>query len=344
MTLSVPGVDVSEHSARAKRLIASSLVWDNHACMPLRPGDGAFLPQLQRAKAVGFTAVSLNIGFGTQTPDSHLRMLAWFRRWLAEHSSDYALAESVDDLSRLRAEGRLAVLFDIEGAGAIGDDLGLIRMYRDLGVRWMLIAYNRANRAGSGCYDATDEGLTPFGREVIAEMNRVGMTVCCSHTGLRTARDTLAASRAPVIFSHSNCAAVHSHTRNLSDALIRACADQGGVIGITGIGDFLCPPGADLVDALVTHVDHAVQLVGPDHVGLSLDYVYDQQELSDHLASMTDTFPDGVPPEIRLVAPEALTAIVQGLLGKGYGDADVRAILGESWARVAKSSWLGTTA
>ncbi len=344
MTSSVPGVDVSEHAARAKRLIASSLVWDNHACMPLRPGDGSFLPQLQRAKAAGFTAVSLNIGFGTQTPQDHIRMLTWFRRWLAEHRSDYALADTVEDLARIRAEGRLAVLFDIEGAGAIGDDLDLIGMYRDLGVRWMLIAYNRANRVGSGCYDATDEGLTPFGRDVIAEMNRVGMPVCCSHTGMRTTRDVFDASRAPVIFSHSNCAAVHPHKRNLPDAMIRACADQGGVIGITGIGDFLCPPGADLVDALVRHVDHAVQLVGPEHVGLSLDYVYDQHELSDYLASMTETFPDEVPSEIRLVAPEALVAIVQGLVGKGYRDADVRAILGESWARVAQSSWLGTPA
>jgi membrane dipeptidase len=307
--------------------------------MPLRPGDEVFLPQLERARAAGFAAVTLNIGFGEQTPQEHLNVLAWFRRWLKRHQDRYQLVATAADLDAARAAGRLGILFDIEGANGIGDQLSLVELYYDLGVRWMLIAYNRANRAGSGCYDATDEGLTAFGRDMVREMNRVGMTVCCTHTGARTARDVLGLSAKPVIFSHSNCAALRPHKRNISDEMIRACAAQGGVVGINGIGEFLvAEPGADLVEAVVQHVDHAVQLVGPDHVGLSLDYVYDQDELKGYLEQMKHTFPDGMP-STDMVPPDALPAIVAKLFARGYSQDDVRKIVGGSWRRVAATNW-----
>lgn len=331
----------AEH-ARAKAVIASSFVWDNHACMPLRPGDGDFLPQLSRVRASGVSAVTLNIGFGEQTPEQHLEMLAWFRRWLADRPDDYLLVRSVADLDLARESGRLGVLFDIEGARGIGDDLGLIKHYRDLGVGWMLLAYNRRNLVGSGCLDEDDEGLSAYGRSVVAEMNRVGMILCLSHTGARTADEAMAVSASPMIFSHSNCAAVYAHPRNISDERIRACAARGGVVGINGIGDFLGPAGTPLVRAMIRHIDHAVQLVGPDHVGLALDYVYDQEELRAYLASIPDLFPEGLPADLPLVPPEQLAEIVEGLIGLGYSDAGLRAILGDNWRRVASANWDAT--
>ncbi len=318
--------------------IGSNFVWDNHACMPLRPGDEEFLPQLERARAAGFSAITLNIGFGEQTPEDHLRMLAWFRRWVKRHGNRYQLIAQASDFETARAAGRLGILFDIEGARGVGDEISLVELYYDLGVRWMLIAYNRTNLAGSGCYETKDDGLTPFGRELVREMNRVGMTICCSHTGERTSRDALAASEQPVIFSHSNCAALHAHPRNISDAMILACAAQGGVIGIDGIGDFLAPPGADLTDAIVEHIDHAVQLVGPAHVGLSLDYVYDQAELAEFFRTM-NYGPGNADEPPPMVAPEALPQIVGKLFDRGYGESDVRQIIGGSWLRIAKRNW-----
>ena len=332
----------TDERTRAAKLIASSLVWDNHACMPLRPADTSFLPQLARAKAAGCAAVTLNIGFGEQTPIEHLRMLAAFRQWLSARPDEYALVQTLADIARARAAGRLAVMFDIEGARAIGDDLNLVQLYHELGVRWMLIAYNRANFAGSGIYDDADEGLTRFGRAMIAEMNRVGMTLCCSHTGHRTARDAMAASTKPVIFSHSNCAAVHAHPRNIGDDLIRECAEQGGVIGLCGIGHFLGPPGVDLVEAIVRHIDHAVQFVGPRHVGIALDYVYDEAELIAFMKTMRHSFPDGVGDAFPMVPPEALPDIVAGLLARGYAAGDVAMILGGSWLRIAEANWVST--
>lgn len=338
MNRDMPVAEGDRHT-RARALLARTMVWDNHACMPLRPRDESFLPQIERARRSGFDVVSVNIGFGEQSPDEHRAMLDSFSRWFAARTDKYLLVRSASDVARARAEGKLGIFFDIEGARAIGDDLGRIARYYDLGVRWMLIAYNRRNLAGSGVYDAVDEGLSAFGRDMIAEMNRVGMTVCCSHTAERTAFEAMAASSRPAIFSHSNCAAVYPHPRNISDDLIRACAAQGGVIGINGIGDFLCPADEDIVDAYVRHLDHAVQVAGPAHVGIALDYVYDQQELVDYLKTMTHSFPDGLPPEIRLVAPEDLPVIVARLIGLGYREADLAMILGGNWLRIADANW-----
>ena len=328
----------------ARALLADTLVWDNHGCMPVaRPHDTSFLPQLQRYRAAGVDVAMLNIGFGDQGIEDHLRTLASMRQWLLAHPEDYLLIESADDIDRARAQGKLGVAFDIEGANAIGDQLSLIELYHALGVRWMLLAYNRNNLAGGGCQDE-DGGLTPFGRRMIAEMERVGMALCLSHTGHRTAREALDAATRPVIFSHSNPSAVHAHPRNIPDELIRACAATGGVVGINGVGSFLGrKDGRDDISSatFARHVDHVVQLVGPKHVSIALDYVFDMGELEQYFERMKHTFPPELGYSARpgFVAPEQLPEIVQTLLDRGYRDEDLRDILGGNLMRLARTVW-----
>lgn len=325
---------------RAQALLRDSLVWDNHLCMPVgRPHDTRFLPQLQRHRAVGANVVMLNIGFGEMGVEAHLRTLAGMRHWLAARPDEYLLIDHVEDIDRARASGRLAVGFDIEGANAIGDQLSLLELYRDLGVRWMLLAYNRNNRVGGGCQDE-DGGLTPLGREVVREMERLGLQVCLSHTGHRTVRDVLAVAGRPLIFSHSNPSAVHAHPRNVPDDLIRAVADTGGVIGLNGIGAFL-GAGEDLVPLMVRHIDHVMQLVGPAHVALGIDHVFDTLEVEETLRAMPETFPAGLGYELplRMLAPEQLPAVVQGLLERGYRDDELTGLLGGNLLRLARQVW-----
>ncbi|MFN7988883.1 MAG: membrane dipeptidase [Thermoanaerobaculia bacterium] len=324
----------------ASALLRDCLVWDNHGCMPVgRPNDTSFLPQLQRYRSAGVDAVMLNVGFGEMGVEEHLRTLADMRHWLKARPAEYVLIDTADDVERARATGRLAVGFDIEGANAIADQPSLIETYYDLGVRWMLLAYNRNNRVGGGCQDE-DTGLTAYGREVIDEMERVGMQVCCSHTGYRTARDVFEVVTKPVIFSHSNARAVHAHPRNVPDDLIRACAATGGVVGLNGLSVFL-GPGEDLVETFVRHVEHVVGLVGPEHVALGLDYVFDRQELDEILVKMRATFPPGLGYDepLRFVEPEQLERVVDVLLSRGYRTADLEALLGGNLMRLARSVW-----
>ena len=334
---------IEANSTTARQLIDAVPVWDHHACLPLRPNDPAFLPQLARHKAAGFDAITVNIGFGEQGPEEHLRMIAALRHWLVARPEEYLLLLEADDVERARSTGRLAVGFDIEGANAVGDQLSLIQLYYDLGVRWMLMAYNTSNRAGGGCQDE-DGGLTNFGRAMVAEMERVGMLLCLSHTGHRTVREVLAMATQPLIFSHSNCAALHPHPRNIPDELIRACAATGGVVGINGVGIFLGKNDISS-ETYARHVDHVVQLVGPAHVSIALDYVFDMRELEEHLEKMKGTFPPGLGYEMgaRFVPPEQLEEIVVTLQGWGYSDADLTALLGGNLLRLAKQVWKAPT-
>ena len=324
----------------ARSLLRESLVWDNHGCMPVqRPHDTSFLPQLSRYRDAGVDVVMLNAGFGDMGVEDHIRTLASLRHWIKARPSEYVLIETVDDIKLARATERLAVGFDIEGGNAIADQISLIQLYHDLGVRWMLLTYNSNNRLGGGCQDV-DTGLTNFGREVIAEMERVGMVLCCSHTGHRTVREAFAVATKPVIFSHSNPSALHAHPRNIPDDLIRACAATGGLVGINGIGTFL--GGTDnQSQTFARHIDHIVQLVGPQHVALGLDYVFDAGELDDYLARMAHAFPAelGYHKGVRMVAPEQLEGIVLTLMNWGYQNVDILAVLGGNLMRVASQVW-----
>jgi membrane dipeptidase len=320
-------------------LVAESLVWDNHGCMPLRPDDTQFLPQLERYRKAGVDVVSLNVGFDAFPWDNTVRMLAHFRRWIRQHERQYVLVETVSDIDRARQEGKLAVTFDIEGGCALDGQLSLVELYYDLGVRWMLIAYNRNNALGGGCQD-DDGGLTDFGRRVVDEMARKGMVVCCTHTGFRTTMDVMEHSRNPVIFSHSNPLGVWKHKRNVRDEAIRACARTNGVVGINGIGLFLDGNEAR-TESLVRHIDYVAQLVGAEHVGLGLDYVFDRTELDDYIASNPATFPpeDGYAAGIQMVEPERIAQVADALLKLGYREEDVRGVLGANHMRVARAVW-----
>ncbi|MFT4198440.1 MAG: membrane dipeptidase [Pseudoxanthomonas sp.] len=323
----------------APELIRRSLTWDNHGALTLEPFEWDCLPKLARYHDAGFDVVFLNIGYGEQGIEQHVRMLAHLRGWLAGQADRYVVIRSVEDIARAKQSGRLAVGFDIEGANGIADQPSMLQLYYDLGVRWMLLAYNRNNRVGGGCLDE-DTGLTPYGRQVLEEMARIGMVVCCSHTGYRTSMDVLTSSPNPVIFSHSNPRAVYDHPRNIPDPLMRACAATGGVVGINGVGIFLGNNDAS-TETMVRHIDYAVQLIGPEHVGLGLDYMINMREIDEYLEKMKATLPPGHGYErgIQFVEPERLEQIVERLLQLGYDEAAMTAILGGNWLRVARQVW-----
>lgn len=325
----------------AKSLLRSHLVWDNHGCLPLRPQDETFLPKLELYRTSGVDVAMINIGFGEQGIEEHVRMLAHFRRWIAARADQFVLIETVEDIHHARATGRLAIGFDIEGANGIADQASLVSLYYDLGVRWMLMAYNRNNRVGGGCQD-DDQGLTAFGREVLDEMARVGMIACCTHTGYRTASEVMDYSVNPVIFSHSNPRAVHDHPRNVPDELLQMCARTGGVVCINGIGIFL-GDNDNSTETYFRHMDHVVQLLGAKHVAIGLDYVFDLAELGDYVTQMKGTFPAGLGYEVgsglRCVSPMQIEELVELQIRAGYAEADIAQILGGNLMGLAKAVW-----
>ena len=237
-------------------LHADAIVWDNHGCLPLE-ADDRFLPQLERYRNAGVSFVSLNVGDADVPYDQVMAVLAFFRNWIAARPEDYILVRRADDVLTAKREGKLAIAFDIEGMISVQDDLPRIAGFYDLGVRWMLMAYNKNNKAGGGCQDE-DAGLTALGAQICDEMDRVGMVKCLSHTGYRTARDVFERTKLPAIFSHSNARALRDHPRNIPDDLITACAATGGVIGINGIGIFL-GDNDNRIETMIRHIDYVAK-------------------------------------------------------------------------------------
>lgn len=323
---------------RTKGFFASRLIWDNHTCTTIKPHNGPAMADLYRHKAAGVDVVGLNVCFDPVPPENAVLLLADFRKWLYEHSQDFTLVRTAVDVHEARVDGKMAVFFNLEGANCLYGSTSLVSLYYDLGVRWMLFAYNHSNALAGGCQDV-DNGLTEFGARVVKEMERVGMIVCCSHIGHRSAMDIMQVATKPVIFSHSNPRNVWDHPRNIRDEAIHACARTGGVVGINGFGVFLGDNDAR-VELIVKHIDYVVNLVGPQHVGIGLDYAYDQTEVDEFLRSHPETYPpekyaDG----INMAGPERMPEIAERLLQLGYSEADTAGIMGSNFLRVAQQVW-----
>jgi len=269
-----------------------------------------------------------------------IRRIAMERAYFKDNVDKYVLVETVEDVLRAKASDKMAVGFHFQGTGPVEKDLELVGVYYKLGVRHMLMAYNQRNYVGDGCHERTDAGLSKFGIQLVREMNRVGMIVDCAHSGYRTTMDVMEISESPVIFSHANASAVHKHPRNIRDEQIMACASTGGVIGINGISIFLGDSSS--IENLIKHIDYYVQLVGVQHIGLGLDYVYDVETLQYYTSTKAEKWPTSGGynrPDVEFFPPEGLPKLTDGLIKCGYVEADIRCILGENFLRVAQQVW-----
>lgn len=325
-------------SHRAEAILKEALVWDTHAGFMSDPS--AELENLRAWRDAGVDYLSINVGFDVLPWQNAIKTLAAFRRWILDHGSEYVLAETPQDVRRAKADGAMAITFDLEGMNALDGRVEMVELYYRLGVRQMLFAYNRNNLAGGGCHD-DDSGLTDFGRAVIDEMNRLGMFVDVSHCSHRTSMEAMAYSKRPVIFSHSNARALCDHERNILDDQITACAAKGGVIGVAGINHFL--GGGSQVERLADHVEYLLDRAGPQHVGIGLDYGFPVGDDDTH--SFVNEHPEYWPPdrysggEIAFVAPAELLNLTAALLDRGRSEETIRGVLGENFLRAAERVW-----
>lgn len=325
-------------SPRARKLMADAIVWDAHSCLPLKAGVDC--GDLVRHRNSGIDYVSVNIGMDFNPVAQITRIMATFRGWIAKHSEHYALVGTVDEVRAAKRAGKLGVSFDLEGSDMLEGDLDMLRLYRDLGTRQMHLAYNRDNPVAGGCHGA-DIGLTKFGHQVVAEINKLGILMDCSHTGHRSSLDIMAASTKPVIFSHTCVRKLRDHPRNVWDDQIDACAKTGGVVGVTGIGIFLGPDD-NSTETVMRHIDYVVQRVGARHCGIGLDFVFKRG---------ADEYPGDFDPKMwwppsagyvgrsNFVEPERMPILTEAMVKQGYSDADIRGILGENFLRVAAETW-----
>jgi len=292
---------------------------------------------LRRYWQAGFTFVSTTT---EDFPPTYLGVKSCidrFKEVIQREASWLATGTSLSEIDKGRKEGKLVIGFNVQDTVQLETDLARVEPLHSLGVRHMVLAYNTRNFVADGCAEPADGGLSLFGRQVVREMNRVGIVVDCSHTGRRSSLEAIGMSNTPTIFSHSGAYSVCAHIRNIHDDQIRACADGGGVVGLVGIGAFIGDPQAR-ADAVFRHIDYVASLVGPEHVGLGTDYVKDMDSIWRAIREAKDTsWPDPTGTQLYeggCFQPEQLRELVQVMLAHGYPKQVILGILGENFRRV----------
>ena len=259
--------------------------------------------------------VSRRFGEGQAATDRALRLIEEIGRQVSETDAA-ALAYSARDVVRIREAGQRAILLGLEGGHALQGDPAVLRLLAGNGVRYVTLTHTNTNAWADASTDAARwDGLNTLGREMVAEMNRLGVLVDLSHVSDATFYDALEVTRAPVILSHSSCRALRRHARNVTDEMLRALADNGGIIMINFYRAHV-GRGRVTVDSVLDHIDHAVSVAGVDHVGLGSDF------------DGVPRLPDGLGDVTRL------PYLTYGLLKRGYAEEDVRKILGGNALRV----------
>ena len=319
-----------------------SLVWD--MVYPIEPWAGNDYKKLERYQAAGVNLVSLCLAGDNHNISEAIQRIGSARREILTQPERYGLVETLDDIQRAQQSNKMAIAFHCEGTRCFERNLDMIETFYALGIRHTLLAFNNDNSVGGGCAEEHDRGLTRFGHRVVEEMQRVGMIVDLSHTGRQTSLDAMAIASKPMIFSHSVADGVHTHYRNLTDDQIKACAATGGVIGMSGSNGYLGDKQASN-ETLFKHIDYIAERVGPEHIGLGLDLVFDHQIVNDWIRQRPEEWPGADDPNwpgFRYAVPEQIPALAELLLAKGYSEEIVRGILGENWRRVCQQCWSNT--
>lgn len=315
--------------------IHSAAIVIDHACPLLKPQDDAYI---EKTRAGGTTVAMATVASNHDFRGAVNEMSAWLERFSRDPQLIHV--RTVADIERVKREGKLGVGFHFQNSRPVENDLRLLTALHALGLRVMQLTYNEKNQVGDGCTERTDSGLSKFGLKMVEEMNRMGVVVDLSHVGYRTTMEAMEASKAPVIFSHSNAWGVHASKRNIKDDQIKALARSGGVMGMNGFPGFVGPDHPSPMEKLLDHADYVAKLVGIDHIGLGLDYSQSTPEDYKRWGYESDTYP--MPPwkyPVNLDEVTKLPNFTLGLQKRGYSDADIRKVLGGNYLRVFRAVW-----
>ncbi|AJQ93496.1 dipeptidase [Gynuella sunshinyii] len=248
------------------------------------------------------------------------------------------------DIHQAKSDGKTGIFLGFQNAHAFEDQIGYVQIFKDLGVGIVQMCYNTQNLVGTGCYER-DGGLSGFGHEIVAEMNRVGIMCDLSHVGSKTSQEVILASKKPVCYSHCLPSGLKDHPRNKSDEELKFIADHGGFIGVTMFAPFLKNGINSTIDDYVEAIAYIVNIAGSDQVGIGTDFTQGHgQEFFEWLthdkgyARRLTNFGKIVNPEgIRTVGE--FPNLTEALLRKGLSATVVEKIMGKNWVNILAEVW-----
>ena len=294
-------------------------------------------------RASGITAFHNSVGVGSYE-DTLQFLLAW-SGFVARNPQLFEGVGKASDLDRAKADNKIAVIMGLQTSEhfrTVQD----VKTFYQFGQRVSQLTYNAQNLLGSGCTERVDGGITDYGAAIIDEMNKVGMLVDTSHCGDKTTLDAIAASKGPIAITHSNCRALNNHPRTKTDEAIKALGAKGGMMGITGVRNFLTAQEPTTVANIVDQIEHVAKLIGFDKVGIGSDadlYGYDDMDPKAYAQLKagykgsyafrdkidTDGFDD----------PQKMYNLTEEMVRRNISDENIRGVLGGNFRRLLGQVW-----
>lgn len=307
-------------------------------------------PAFEALQRAGVGGVVVTCGFWEGAVEA-LDSLGRWRDLVGENADIAEIALTAADVKRIGEGGKLAVILGFQNSNILDGRIRFIEFFAELGVRVIQLTYNNQNELGGSCYEDEDSGLARFGREVVREMNRAGILVDCSHVGDRTTLDAIKASHKPIAVTHANARSLFDHKRNKSDAVIRALAETGGVIGCATYRNITGDDYCRTVEAWCTMVARTVDLAGIDTVAIGTDRSHNfaapdyawmrmgRWTRGVDYGAGSAARPGKVPPPDWFGTVEDISVIPGGLRAVGFSDDEVAKLTHGNWLRLYEATF-----
>jgi membrane dipeptidase len=333
-------------------LYAKAIVVDS-LCAPLTDPDVPLSAEaLAAVRHSGITAINFTISGPALDFEETVKGLAIVQKLVDDYPETFLIVRRHSDLARSKRENKLGIMLGFQQTAFLEQEPDRIDTFRSLGVRIMQLTYNKRGKFGDGCLEPANAGLTEAGLNAIRLMNRLGVAVDLSHSGYRTASDAIAKSAKPVLISHSGCAAVYAHPRNVPDEILKALADRGGYFGVYLMPYLVASPTVPTREHVLTHLMHAINVCGADHVGIGSDggiqkvvltagqnAAFEQNMASRKAAGIAAPGEDRYPYVPDLNGPDHMQVIAEELAKRGQPASTIEKVLGANFQRVIGEIW-----
>ncbi|OED46065.1 peptidase M19 [Endozoicomonas sp. (ex Bugula neritina AB1)] len=290
----------------------------------------------------GVTMVHATIVYHEPIRETLMRISEWNRHF--EENADLIMPiKSANDIRRAKQQGKVGVMFGAQNCSPVEDDIGMVEVMRELNLMVMQLTYNNQSLLASGCYEAVDSGVTRFGRQVIQEMNRVGMVIDMSHSSERSTLEAIEISQRSIVISHANPTSFHPARRNKSDTVLKALAESGGLLGFS-LYPFHLKNGPDCtLEQFCDMVASTADLMGIDHIGIGSDLCQEQplsvlEWMRNGRWSKEIDYGEGSSSNANWPTPlpwfkdsRDFPNLTQGLLNRGFHQEEVAKIMGLNW-------------
>ncbi len=303
-------------------------------------------------RAGGVTAVNCSTVLWENFREGIAYVSEW-KRFLREHADLIRPVRTVADIHAAKREGRTGIILGWQNTSPLEDRLEYVEIFKDLGVGIMQLTYNTQNYSGAGYLEENDSGLTGFGKEVLAEMNRVGVLCDLSHVGDRTSADVIAYSKGPVCISHVLPRALKDVKRNKSDELLKACAARGGLVGVSLFSPGLAAGNDATIEDYLDAMAHVIEVAGEDHVGIGTDFSQDRPRPSPWLLwanrdkgsarTLTEFGSVKINKPLGIRRIGEMPNLTERMLARGWSEALVGKLLGGNWLKLLDTAWQPAT-